>query len=162
MKFFVGHTKERTEIFLYCFLCVFFVELQFCFIYTFKYVHIIIFQKHLATISFKCLFGSSHNCDRGVMNHSVTENKSKLIRIGCQIFCVCILCWKIFLLVWDYDLTTSTPVVVKLNSLSVNANGFVDFYSVIESATLSRAGGQADTDGRSDKRDEDNSYFSQF
>jgi len=26
MKFFFRHTKEGTEIFLYCFLCVFFIE----------------------------------------------------------------------------------------------------------------------------------------
>lgn len=39
-------------------------------------------------------------------------------------------------------------MTVKLNSLSVSANGFVNFYSVIESANLYRAGGQAGTDGR--------------
>jgi len=49
-------------------------------------------------------------------------------------------------------LTTSSFVIVKFNSLSVNANGFVNFYSVIESATLSRAGGQAGTDGRTDRQ----------
>ena len=57
-------------------------------------------------------------------------------------------------------------MIVKFSSLSANANGFVTFYSVIESANLSRAGGlagrQAKTDGRTDERDEDNSLFSQF
>lgn len=57
---------------------------------------------------------------------------------------------------------TSTSVIVNFNSLSVNANGFVNFYSVIEFAILSRAGGQTSTDGRTDKRDEDNNLFSQF
>jgi hypothetical protein len=96
------------------------------------------------------------------MNHSVTENNSKLIGIGRHIFLCLYFVLQDCLWVWDYDLTTSTFVILKFNSLSVNANGFVNFYSVMESATLSRAGGQEGTDGRTDKRDENNSHFSQF
>jgi len=135
MKFFFRHTKEGTEIFLYFFfvrvLCwrqrkikkriwenkCSFTELQFCFIYTFKYVHLIIFRGYLATIIFKCLFGSCNNGDRGIMNHSVTENNSKLIRIGRQIFLCCILCCKIICgfetTIWDRGSTVVKVLCYK-------------------------------------------------